>query len=357
MAAGGRRRTGFVFILLALLLILILAVAAFLLRDRFFPTVPEQSQVSTPVPSGEMVNIVVLAQPVTRGKTLTDAFLQLIPYPKAQLVEGLFFTDTQAVVGKRVRMDLQQGVPLTASLLSDAQVGSDRATLIAQGNVAISIPISRLTSVSNGLLPGDRVNILVGMLLTDLDPNFQSRLPNLLGTITTTTDDQGVTTTTITGSTVSQGRVEGEPALNQNFYIMPSESQRARLVSQMIVQDAEVLGVGDFPQPGEVVPVPGAPTPTPAPRAEGAPAEATRPDIITLIVTPQDAVTLNYLMLAGARLNLVLRAAGDEQRNPTETVTLQFVMDQYNIPYPAKLPYGLEPRIDELVYPDLLNGE
>jgi hypothetical protein len=57
-------------------------------------------------------------------------------------------------------------------------------------------------------------------------------------------------------------------------------------------------------------------------------------------------VTLNYLIIAGGKLNLVMRAAGDDQRIATEAVTLQFVLDQYNIPNPAKLPYGLEPRID-----------
>jgi pilus assembly protein CpaB len=55
---------------------------------------------------------------------------------------------------------------------------------------------------------------------------------------------------------------------------------------------------------------------------------------------------LNYLILVGGRLNLVMRSAGDDQRVSTEAVTLQFVLDQYNIPNPAKLPYGLEPRLD-----------
>jgi pilus assembly protein CpaB len=41
-----------------------------------------------------------------------------------------------------------------------------------------------------------------------------------------------------------------------------------------------------------------------------------------------------------------MRSAGDAQRFSTEPVTLQFILDQYNIPNPAKLPYGLEPRLD-----------
>ena len=61
---------------------------------------------------------------------------------------------------------------------------------------------------------------------------------------------------------------------------------------------------------------------------------------------------MNYILLTkGARLNLALRSAGDTKTDKTEAVTLQFLMDQYNIPFPSKLPYGLEPRVDCLVYP------
>jgi pilus assembly protein CpaB len=66
-------------------------------------------------------------------------------------------------------------------------------------------------------------------------------------------------------------------------------------------------------------------------------------------VTPQDAVAINYvLMNQGAKINLALRSAGDSKVVKTESVTLQFLMDQYNVPFPSKLPYGLEPRTDNL---------
>ena len=122
-----------------------------------------------------------------------------------------------------------------------------------------------------------------------------------------------------------------------------------------------VLGVGDFPygKQTETQPTPqaapvegqqqqgGTPTPMPAPKA---------PDLITLIVNPQDAVTLNYLIYSGtAQLTLALRASGDDSRVQTEAVTLQFLLDQYKIPVPVKLPYGLEPRLDKLVSPSLPN--
>ena len=75
------------------------------------------------------------------------------------------------------------------------------------------------------------------------------------------------------------------------------------------------------------------------------------PDTITLVVTPQDAVTLTYLTYTGARYTLVLRSPGDDQRIMTEAGTLQFLLDQYNIPLPTRLPYAIEPRINFLTLP------
>jgi len=74
---------------------------------------------------------------------------------------------------------------------------------------------------------------------------------------------------------------------------------------------------------------------------------------VTLIVSPQDAVTLNYLIFAGGELTLALRHPQDTNTSSTEAVTLQFLLDQYSIPVPVKLPYGLEPRVDDLLWPTL----
>jgi pilus assembly protein CpaB len=77
--------------------------------------------------------------------------------------------------------------------------------------------------------------------------------------------------------------------------------------------------------------------------------------VITLIVSPQDAVTLNYLIYGGAELTLVLRNPKDTETNGTEAVTLTYLLDQYNIPIPVKLPYGFEPAVEALVPPALPN--
>jgi pilus assembly protein CpaB len=140
---------------------------------------------------------------------------------------------------------------------------------------------------------------------------------------------------------------------------MPTEPQRPRLVSQSLLQDVIVLKVGEFPYEGFPEP-----TPTPSPE-EAAPVDEAQeaappappppPEVITLIVTPQDAITLNYLLYYqksnSAQLTLALRSAEDNTRVATEAVTMQYLLEQYNIPVPAKLPYGNEPRLDQLDLP------
>ncbi|MDD5371479.1 MAG: hypothetical protein PHQ40_20565 [Anaerolineaceae bacterium] len=319
-----------------------------------------------------MSNIVVTSQKVQRGIPLTEEMLTAIPYPKKNMDPGTFFSTTTELVGKRLKYDLEAKVPVTSSLVAESVEGSAAAFQIPKGLVAISIPINRLSSVSYAPQAGDHVNIIATLLFADLDTNFQTILPNNTAVVTAPgTIPQGATTLTagITASGPSPaGRGELDATLNQPVYVVPSEAQRPRMVTQTMLQDAIVLQVGDFPIPG--VPTVVAPVAAPTPAAGGqqpavAAEQPKKPDVITLIVTPQDAVTLNYLIsqrsvniadqaklpTSGAQLTLVLRGAGDNTRIQTEAVTLQYLMDQYNIPIPAKLPYGLDPGVRYLTAP------
>ena len=365
MAARGRR-VGMIFIVLALILVIILGAAAYFGKDIFFP-----APVVAPLPTAEApviktVDIVVLTQNVSFGGSITDAALGFAPIPADRYVDGLYFKTKEQVKGRRARYQMQAGTILTTGMLSESAVGSYVSSQIPPGMVAISIPISQLTSVSYALQPGDHVSVLVALLLDELDPNFQTKLPNNTASVTApgtgATTDKGtapsVLTLTITTGGGAQGRTELDPVLNKPVYVVGSESQRPRIVTQLLVSDAMVLGVGQFPLDGSPAGASTVATPTPQAAPGGAqtpvPTKAPPPppDQITLVVSPQDAVTLNYILLTkGAKLNLALRSAGDTVASKTEAVTLQFLMDQYNIPFPSKLPYGLEPRVDCLVYP------
>jgi hypothetical protein len=68
---------------------------------------------------------------------------------------------------------------------------------------------------------------------------------------------------------------------------------------------------------------------------------------LLLIVSPQDALVLKWADEAGAAIHVVLRSYEDAGvRLPdTEAVTLQYMIDRFNIGLPPGLPYGVEPAV------------
>jgi Flp pilus assembly protein CpaB len=323
----------------------------------------------TPTPVAT-TKVVVVTQRVERGDIITADKVDLVDY-QADLVLPIMFTDVNQVVGKMARYTMDPYTVVTSALITGSPLteqGSDDALFISQGMVAVSIPITRLSSVSYAPQRGDHVNVIVTMLFVDMDPAWQTVLPNWTGNVIGPggglANDGTLFALPVRGGS-EQGRPENDPLVNQTFYILPSEAQRPRLVSQTLIQNVIVLQMGNFKTPAERAALEATappPTATPEPAAEQAPAEAptptpmpAAPDVITLIVTPQDAVTLNYLVYGGAELTLVLRNPRDAEVPTTEAVTLSYLLDQYNIPIPVKLPYGMEPPVRELVPPSLPN--
>jgi len=283
------------------------------------------------------------------------------------------------------------GAAAAASLLAGEQIDSIEVWVdanIYKNSVAVSIPVSRLSSVSYAPRPGDHVNVIATVLFVDLDTEFQSILPNYTGLVIASgppdpeTGERDPLTVEVgsllprdfdpeTGqmeSPVSRvpgvyGRVAIDPVLGQAVYLVPSEQQRARLVSHMLLQDVIVLQMGNFPLEDEEELARQQEEQQAQAQAEGAEGQQEqapqieKPDVVTLIVTPQDAVTLNYLIFGGAKLTLALRNIYDPDRLVVNPVTLQFLLEQYQIPVPVRLPYGLQPRLDLLEEPVLPNDE
>jgi pilus assembly protein CpaB len=304
----------------------------------------------TPTAAVREVEVVVAGQTIQRQATIEEGMLQMVSLPEDN-VQATMIRDKAQVVGKYAKYQLDQGHFITSADVAATQPGSDAAIAIPNGMVAISIPMTRLGSAAYGIQDGDHVNLIVTTLFVDVDPAFQSILPNTAGSVTLAPGSGQQTASVAAGSPV--GRTEIDPVLNAPIYVIPSEAQRPRLVSQMILQDIPVLRVGNWPLPGGEV---AAPQPTPAPGATPVPTPApARPDIVTLIVSPQDAVTLTYLMFSGiqngAQMTMVLRGADDQSRVQTESATLQFLLSQYGITIPAKLSNAMDPVLNQLAPP------
>ena len=368
-------RLGRLLIIFAILVILGLAVVYAVIQLGNQDGAAEGGAIDT-------TDIVIIVQPVERGGVIAAEMLGSLAFPTAETIEGMF-TNMDDVVGMQARYDLEPGIPVTSNMLVGgpgdlSTAGSDSALLIPEGMVAFPVAIDRFSSVAYGLRAGDHVNVIATMLFVDLDQNFQSALPNNLATVIgpggsvllSSSGDEATTSEIVVdpllsaltaqvasgGANSIQGESVVDPVLNQPFYAVPSEAQRPRLVSQTLLQDIVVLHVGNFlytDEQGDEV-TDAYETQSPGVDAAGqalpAPPKAP-PDIITLIVSPQDAVTLNYMLYAGAKLTMALRSSGDGTLSPTQAVTLEFLVESYDIPVPSKQPYGLEPSIENLDLP------
>jgi Flp pilus assembly protein CpaB len=363
-------KRGRVFIYLALLIILIIAAGgAYLYFTGQLPITQPQAVQETPQVT--YVEIITAGQNINPGTSITEAMLSTIQIPDTALVQGLF-TSKAELVELYAKYPISQGIPITDSMVSVTPgnvnlPGSSWAPFIPQGLTAVAIPINRLSSVAYGIRDGDYVNVIVTMLLVDVDPSNQTILPNYSALVRApwTTESESLLTAKIeSGGEASRlGVLVEDETLGQPLYVVPSEGQRARQVTQMIMQNVQVLHVGTFPLPGEATSdlLSSEASTTAQAEQTGVEGQQTvapiiRPDIITLMVSPNDANTLVYLIYGGAKITLTLRNP-NSQELPVETdaAMLEYLLTQYNIPIPAKLPYSPQPRLDVLEDPVLPN--
>ena len=381
MGAGGRRRTGLILIGVIVVVLLIgLVVVVVLGRAAvgFGQAAAEAQMTELPPPTQPtFTQIVIAAQDIRRGARLSSQMVTTMNWP---LIEGIPLptgsieikegVDSQEQIADRIegriaRVDILAGQPVLDHMLTPGQepfelgdLGSDAALQIPQGRVAMAFPITRLSSVAYAIHPGDHVDIMRSFQFVVVNEDYQSILP-----------DFGVTIAAPEGSGIPVG---GEPgmvgqiedgALGSTLVILPSEKQRARQTTQMVIYNAIVLRVGTWPLVSEYAPlvVVQQPTATPLPEGEtppeGAAAEGPTPipppvvpDIVTLVLSRAEALVLKYSMETGARIDLVLRSALDDEVavEATEAVTLEVIINTYNVAIPPRLPVAQQPRIDAL---------
>jgi len=312
---------------------------------------------ATPAPEQPLfVEVFIAGQNIAQGGTINEELLTTITIPQDKVVTVMYTRDEiSSLVGQVAKFPLDQGVVITTSMVNDGSTavpisGPQWASLIPSGMTAISIPADRLSLAAYAVNNGAHVNINGCFLFVDIDPAFQTALPNQTASLTGTgflaEGAPSVLSLGVGASGSPQGRLELDPSLQQPYYLIPSEAQRPRMVCQMLLQNVVVMRVGDFPldpttnlSAPTVAPVPADPAADP----QAAPSAPAAPNIVTLLVSPQDSITLSYLLLTDAELSLTLRNPSDDARQATEASTLQFLLSQYNIPIPAKLPYSFTP--------------
>lgn len=315
----------------------------------------------------DMVEIVVAFQNLPRGITIPEDGVGTQLWPREALPEeGNYFlaSERDLVIGQIARTDIVRGAPilsrqLVENLYEVAADGSDAAAILNglpdnQNWVAVSIPLdpSGIGQVAYGIQDGDWVDVILSFLFVDVDPTFQTRMPNNISLITR------LETGELSIGAPRQGRPEASTLTPEGVLLGPSEpSQRPRLVTQRTVTNAFVVHVGYFPEGGQFIG--GTPTPMeiatlpPPPGDETDPANQTpdptetpyAPVIITLAVSPQDALVLTWAVDSQIPITLALRAAGDTSTTNTQPVTLDYMIRTFNAEPPNALEFALEPPI------------
>ncbi|MGF1506102.1 MAG: SAF domain-containing protein, partial [Anaerolineae bacterium] len=361
-------------------------------QEETTPTVP-------PTATPPIVNVIVADRDIPRGARLNLSDVTIVAFPDdpANPLPPTLLTVGDGedeglgqVEGRVARTDIISGQPIQDFMLTPGdepidlvRVGSDATLRIPSGFVAITLPITNVSSVSYLLREGDHVDILASYRFVDVDQEFQSELGNRGATVTLNPETNVITLQSLDefirfydpGDDLPDERYAEEVFFDSSLLIIPSESQRPRQSTQLIIDNAVVLHVGTAPlldlyQPivvtqeieptAEPVPEEEAAQPPPEEEAEPTPTPTQIPPPLTatLIMTRQDALVLKYSLEIGADIDLVLRSALDDNITDiaTDTVTLNYILDVYGVDVPDPLEVATDPRVDFLSFgePSLL---
>lgn len=329
-----------------------------------------------PAASDNKEPVLIAIQPIQRGDIIREDMVGLRLWPRESIPLNSF-ADPSGVVGSIARSDIPLESPIVNAQLitlpdgrSDlASTGSDLATLLPPGKVAVTVPLdyTGLRSVAWGMQPGDSVDVVMNFLFIDVDEEFQTRLPNAIIPL--------IFQETVQFFNLPAGRIESDPNIPFGSVIFGPNAedsrQRPRLVTQVMVQGALVLYINWLPEDGRLYNVPSptpfvqpaGPAPTPQPGAPTAtvPVESVydeiTPFLATLAVDPQEALVLAWAIESQIPLNFFLRSAREapNTRYNLQAVTLSYIIQQYGLPRPQELraPFALEPAIYEVPRFDL----
>ncbi|HSH02539.1 MAG TPA: Flp pilus assembly protein CpaB [Anaerolineae bacterium] len=326
----------------------------------------------------ELVPVVVASIDLDVGTKLTADYLDVERRPSNNVAirANYTFTDTSKLIGRIVGTNVSEGQEILESMLAFSSnditaMGSDLAIQLEEGRVAVAFPIDEDNGVAYSMRPGDLVDIIMTLELRDLDPVFQSGLPNKIAQVNQNALLEG---RSFLFPETPGGRLEVIPGLDLIGLVVPQEGSEPlpRRVSQLTVQQVEVVWMGTWIDPRKqeeeieedinAIAVtaqairnsdnPDQPVPTLEPTKQR-PEDA--PDLVILSLSSQDALVLKWAYEVGIQVDLVLRAQGDDQFfNGIVSVSLPQAVQQGGLTIPNPGPIGLFTRFEDVVLPTRL---
>jgi Flp pilus assembly protein CpaB len=321
-----------VLILLGILL-LVGAIAVLVILPQTLSQQQQPQVQPTPVPEVKMTEILVAAQNIPRGAVISADAVVPSKWPDDNLPPAdLIIKTPDQAIGKIARTDVLRGQPMLESLIAAdpkdlTTKGSDASLFIPAGKVAMAFPVNKFSSVGYAIGSGDRVDVIVSFAILDADQEGQYPIVPF--------------NRDYIDELIAAG-MDPKEAVDKALTKLDSISPKPRLLSQLTLQNVEVLHVGEWPA-GGILPKR---TPTLSPEQQAAQVQAAagtptatppRPDMIILLVDQQQSLILQWLQAEGnIALNLVLRGAGDNAPVSTETVSYQYILTNFNITIPPK---------------------
>jgi pilus assembly protein CpaB len=267
-------------LLLALLLASVSAVLAYLLISSRPVDVPVVVQ--APLPSGEPV--LIGARPIASGEPLTADNIE-IAYVAPEAKGARVLTESAQAIGKIAMVDIPKGEQILAGSVSTTASSAPAADTFAQdvpvGMRAVAIALEETVGVGGFVRPGDRVDVIASYEL--IPPKSEAPASQALEAI---------------GGLIDQD--------------LGGESEDPFAVAELIVQDVEVLAVGQSLGGLETAaPPPAAAADAPAAQSPAGPTPNPTAMSVSLLVDPTQALRLLLAVESDGTFRLLLRAPGD----------------------------------------------
>lgn len=239
----------------------------------------------------------------------------------------------------------------------------------------MSVPYDRAHGVGGAVEAGDSVDILISFLLSPIDEEFQTKLHNsailYVNEQIETTDADGntvIVTQRVPLLIEPQGRYEELPT-GDLANVAPSEDLARGQHVAFVIQNARVIEVGQW-----IPPVPPLlPTPTLSPEQEEELAETGQnpedavslselanevndtiaslknplnAETILVALPPQQQVFLKYAVETNSSIDFALRGEGDGQLYAVDNVSLDYILERFNIEVPPNFAYVVDTDLD-----------
>jgi len=252
-----------------------------------------------PAPQAETVKrvyVVVAEKDISENVAVSAEDVSTQEFPASFAPAGAIAAPEYAV-GKYTTSRVYKGQVLVAPLLAETRQASQLSQKVQDGKLAFAVTFNDAMNTLGALRAGDRVDLLLTIDLMKGVPKKQA-----------------------TQATGQQGQQAQQT----------TEELEAALVSQLTMQNVEILAVGA--PAGDVV---GDATNSGTQNASSQNQQLNK--TLTFLLDPQDAVTLKFIKDSGGIIDIAVRAPNDTMVSKTDPVALDTIYQKYRFRFPQPL--------------------